>query len=164
MILCWLFSSPQRSSYNKQRSNNNNNNKQSTMANNNNPATNNPGRVFNPMFAGLEAPTHLEPNNPKTLADIPSLHECDFGLTPSATIDALTPVAGDLLEIDLSDGEETLFEEKEVAAKERETGVDHYEVPLFEKPLTSSPGKTRKDKREIRRKDKDKKIGTRKEK
>ena len=113
------------------------------MANNDNNLNLGP---FDPMFSGLEIPTEegqFVPNDSETRAR--GGLECDFGLAPSATVGALTEEADpDILDLSLSDGKEHIFDEKEVAAKDRENGVERYIVnpmPATEKPRCSSPGK-----------------------
>ena len=121
------------------------------MSSGNNDNNNNTDKYlgpFDPMFAGLETPTQegrFEPNDPEAL-ERGSL-ECDFGLAPSATVGVLTgEVGNDILELGLSDGEEATFDEKEVAAIDREAGNERYGIrprPIDEKPRCSSPGKKR---------------------
>ena len=112
--------------------------------NNDNNESEGPG-PFDPMFSGLENPTpegQFVPDDPEALER--GSVECNFALAPSATVGTLTPTANpDVLNLELSDGEEVLFDEKEVAAADREAGSFRYgdrPIPDNEKPRCSSPG------------------------
>ena len=107
---------------------------------------------FDPMFSGLEERTpegKFVPNDPEAL-ERGSL-ECNFALAPSAPVGEITAVANaDILDLELSDGEEKIFDEKEVAAMDREAGHFRYgdkPTPINEKPRCSSPGKTTRTRR-----------------
>ena len=101
---------------------------------------------FDPMFSGLETPTpegEFVRNDPEALER--DTVECNFALAPSATVGALTEVAcANILDLELLDGEEHTFDEKEVAQIDREADNFRYgdrPAPINEKPRCSSPGK-----------------------